>query len=528
MRRKINSLILVLLIALPLSAQDGPKEKGLKAITKDALQAQVGFLASDWTEGRETGEKGEFMAADYIASMLQLFGAKPAGDMIMSYNRNSRIPVMEQSWFQNFTLMKAAPGDRQEFSVILGNGSGKRTIDFTYQTDFSVTPSYPGGTTEAEIVFVGYGYQDNKSGYNDFKKLDVKGKFILRLAGLPKSVTGSERIQATRADGEKDRVAASLGAVGIIEVNPFANPEMQWAVKHDFMNMAPAEGRSSRPRIRYSIAGDNIPTSIPSVTVTARIANAILTGTGYSVADLASGSVTPSTVKLNGAPSAILTTSVNTEIIKVRNVLGIIPGKKSDEVIVVGAHYDHLGMHDGLVYNGADDNASGTVGIMTLARALTASGETPEKTIIFALWTGEEKGMFGSRYYTANPTVPLENIKMHINFDMISRFISDDTPNAVTMAYSDSHPIFTKINDKNIAAYNIQLDTEYLLQSVTPAATDHRSFLDKGIPCFRFKSGHREEYHSPADETSTLDWEIMEKIIKATWLNMWDLANSKW
>lgn len=524
----IKSLILVLLVTLPLSAQNGPKEKGLKAITKDALQAQVGFLASDWTEGRETGEKGEFMAADYIASMLQLFGAKPAGDVIMSYNRQTRTPVMEQSWFQSFTLMKTAAGDRQEFAVTVGNGSGKRSIEFTYQTDFSVNPSYPGGTMEAEIVFAGYGYQNDESGYNDFKKLDVNGKFILRLAGLPKSVAGSGGVQAYIIDREKNRIAASLGAVGIIEVNPYGNPEMQWAVKRDFMNMAPAEGRSSRPRIRYSIPGDHIGGSVSSVTVSARVANAILEGSGYTLADLASGTVTPSAVKLKGAPAAILTTSVNTELIKVQNVLGVIPGKKSDEVIVVGAHYDHLGIHDGYIYNGADDNASGTVGIMTLARALTASGETPEKTIIFALWTGEEKGLLGSRYYTANPTVPLENIKMHINFDMISRFISDDTPNAVTMAYSDSHPIFTEINDKNVAAYNLQLDTEYLTQSTTSAATDHRSFLDKGIPCMRFKPGHREEYHSPADETETLDWEIMEKIVKATWLNMWDLANSNW
>ena len=526
--KRIKSLILVLLVTLPLTAQNGPKEKGLKAITKDALQAQVGFLASDWTEGRETGEKGEFMAADYIASMLQLFGAKPAGDVIMSYNRQTRRPVMEQSWFQSFPLMKTAAGDRQELSVTVGNGSGKRSIEFTYQTELSVNPSYPGGTVEAEIVFAGYGYQNDESGYNDFKKLDVNGKFILRLAGLPKSGAGSGEVQAYRIDREKNRIAASLGAVGIIEVNPYGNPEMQWAVERDFMNMAPSEGRSSRPRIRYSIPGDHIGGSVSAVTVSARVANAILEGSGYTLADLASGTLPPSAVKLKGAPAVILTTSVNTEIIKVQNVLGVIPGKKSDEVILVGAHYDHMGIHNGYIYNGADDNASGTVGIMTLARALTASGETPEKTIIFALWTGEEKGLLGSRYYTANPTVPLENIKMHINFDMISRFISDETPNAVTMAYSDSHPIFTEINDKNIAAYNLQLDTEYLTQSTTPAATDHRSFLDKGIPCMRFKPGHREEYHTPADETETLDWEIMEKIVKATWLNMWDLANSSW
>lgn len=447
----------------------------------------------------------------------------------MMYQPGSRTPVTERSWFQNFTLMKTSAGDRQEFSVILATGSGKRRIDFSYMTDFSVTPSYPGGTTEAEIVFAGYGWQDPESGYDDFKKLDVNGKFIIRLAGLPESAAGERsRVQTGRMGGEKDRIAASLGAAGVIEVNPSGSPEMQWAVSKDFMNMSPAEGRSSRPRVRYSIPGDQIPGSIPSVTVSTRVANAILAGTGFTVADLAAGNINLSSVKIKGSASAVLTTTVNTEMVRVRNVLGVIPGKKIDEVIVAGAHYDHVGMYNGYIYNGADDNASGTVGILTLARALTASGEKPDKTIIFALWTGEEKGLLGSRYYTANPNVPIENIKMHINFDMISRFITDETPDAVTMAYSDSHPVFTEINDKNVAEYNLELETEYLTSSTTPAASDHRSFLEKGIPILRFKPGHREEYHTPADETSTLDWEIMEKIVKATWLNMWDLANSSW
>jgi hypothetical protein len=529
MKKWIISLILLIIAATPQSAQEGPKELGLKAITTDALQAQVGFLASDWTEGRETGEKGEYLAADYIASMLQLFGAEPGGDLIMRYNPETRTPVTERSWFQNFSLMRTSPGEKQEFSIILTNGDGKRVIRFTHLTDFNVTPSYPGGTTEAEIVFAGYGWQDADSGYDDFKKLDVNGKFILRLAGLPRSVSGERgRIISGRTGGEKDRIAASLGAVGVIEVDPSGNPELQWAITRDFMNMSPAEGRRSRPRVRYSIPGDQIPASVPSVTVSSRVANAILAGTGYTVSDLAAGNSNLSSVKIKGSATAILTTTVNTEMVRVRNVIGVIPGKKSDEVIVAGAHYDHVGMYDGYINNGADDNASGTVGMLTLARALTAAGEKPEKTIIFALWTGEEKGLLGSRYYTANPTVPLENIKMHINFDMISRYISDDTPNAVTMAYSDSHPIFTEVNDRNVAQYNIELDTEYLTSSTTPAASDHRSFLEKGIPIMRFKPGHREEYHTPADETATLDWDIMEKIVKATWLNMWDLANSNW
>lgn len=521
----IQFIILISVFSLGLRSQD-PVDRGLSMISQDALRAQLGFLASDWTEGRETGEKGAFMSADYIASMLQLFGAEPAGDIISAYDPSSESMKQGRSYFQSFTLHKSSEGDTQELAVKLRENGTLRTISFDYQSDFRLTPVYPGGTTEAGVVFVGYGYTDDENNYNDFKGKDVKGKFIVRLSGLPgESDGGNDAYAAYRLRREKDRIAAEMGVAGIIEVDP-QDDGLRWAETRDFMNMAPSETRTYRRRQRYTIPGNIIKPAPVTVSVSKRVANTILSGSGFTVEDYLSGKrIKP---KEDKDTKIILNTSVNSSMVAVRNVMGKIEGKNKDEVIVIGAHYDHLGMSDGYINNGADDNGSGTVGVLTLARAIKASGVMPEKTIIFALWTGEEKGLLGSRYFANNPTVAQDHIKMNLNFDMISRYVSDDQPNKVTMTYNGSYPYFREITEKNLARYNIDLDPDYVDADNAPGASDHRSFVEKGIPIMRFKPGHREEYHSPRDEISTIDWDIMEKIIKISYLNIWDLANNKW
>lgn len=521
----VQFIILVSVLSLSTRAQD-PVDKGLSMINQEALKAQLGFLASDWTEGRETGEKGAFMSADYIASMLRLFGAEPAGDIINAYDPSSGSVRPEQSYFQSFTLHKSSAGDKQQLALKRKENGMVRIISFEYMSDFRLTPSYPGGTTEAGIVFAGYGYIDDENNYNDFKGKDVRGKFILRLSGLPGDKEPSDdAYSAYRLQREKDRIAAELGVAGIIEVDPHGEG-LRWAEARDFMNMSPSETGRYRARQRYTIPGDIISPSPVTVSVSKRVANTILAASGFTVDDYLEGKRIKQ--EEDNDTKIVLNTSVNSSMVAVRNVLGKIEGKNKDEVIIIGAHYDHTGMSDGYIYNGADDNGSGTVGVMTLARAINASGVIPEKTIIFALWTGEEKGLLGSRYYADNPTIALENISMNLNFDMISRYISDDQPNKVTMTYTDSYPYFREITEKNLAKYNIILEPDYQPSDNPPGGSDHRSFVAKGIPIMRFKPGHREEYHSPRDEVSTIDWDIMEKIIKISYLNIWDLANNKW
>jgi Zn-dependent M28 family amino/carboxypeptidase len=156
------------------------------------------------------------------------------------------------------------------------------------------------------------------------------------------------------------------------------------------------------------------------------------------------------------------------------------------------------------------------------------AGKKPEKTIIISLWTAEEEGLLGSRYYVEHITYPLKNLKLYVNFDMISRYISDDLPKKVTMTYTSSFPSFKDLTAANLEKYKIDLAVDYQPSADPPGGTDHRSFVAVGIPIIRFKPGHREEYHTPGDEVGTVNWDIMEKIIRINFANTWELANSEW
>jgi Zn-dependent M28 family amino/carboxypeptidase len=300
----------------------------------------------------------------------------------------------------------------------------------------------------------------------------------------------------------------------------------------DFLNMSPSEStpRTGRPRARYSIPGGSMGDDFVRVEISARAADELLKGTGNSVNDYlknANSGQPGEKLQLNGK-SISLKTSLQSSQIAVRNILGVIEGNNPDQIIVVGAHYDHMGIGNGYIWNGADDNASGTVGVMTLAKAMMATGRKPEKTIVFALWTAEEEGLLGSRYFVRSPSYPISNLKLNINFDMISRYISDDKPKDVVMTYTASMPIFREFTRTNIKKYNIDLNVDYQPSDNPSGGTDHRSFVEAKIPIIRFKSGHREEYHTPYDELKTINWDIMEKIIKINFLNLYDLANSNW
>ncbi len=143
--------------------------------------------------------------------------------------------------------------------------------------------------------------------------------------------------------------------------------------------------------------------------------------------------------------------------------------------------------------NGADDNGSGTVGVMTIAKAIMATGEKPENSMVFAFWTAEEEGLLGSRYYVRNPELPVASLKLNINFDMISRYMSDNEPKKVTMTYTSSFPWFRDMTVKNLEKYGIDLLVDYQPSANPPGGTDHRSFVEAGIPIIRFKPGHRED-----------------------------------
>lgn len=533
MKKILFSILMISNITLSLCyGQLAPAEKGLLAITPNVIKAQLGFLASDWTEGRFAGEKGEYIASDYIASMLQLSGVKPGGDQITGRGQANNKIQNERSYFQNLILLKTIPGDEQILKMRISDAKMSKTINFTNNVDFIIRPSDPGIEIEAPVVFAGYGFISNRLKYNDFSKTDVKGKFILKISGIPKFIKDALSSSEIESDYyETESTLKAMGALGIMEFNPksavVGNPD-----RKEFLNMTPSEGipRSGRANATYSIPEKSTTDNLIRIGVSVKTANELLKGTRVNIdeyiknADVGEPYVIPQLAN----KIIYLKTSVKTTQVAVRNVIGFIEGTNPEQIILLGAHYDHLGTGNGYIWNGADDNGSGTVGVMTLAKAIMETGKKPDKSIIIALWTAEEEGLLGSRYYVENLPYPIKDLMLNVNFDMISRYITDYEPGAVTMTYTSSCSGFKELTRTNLEKYGIDLNVDYQPSSDPPGGTDHRSFVAVGVPIMRFKPGHREEYHTPDDELRTINWDIMEKIIRISFANVWELANTDW
>jgi len=213
-----------------------------------------------------------------------------------------------------------------------------------------------------------------------------------------------------------------------------------------------------------------------------------------------------------------------------RNVLGMIPGKNTKEYVIVGAHFDHLGIDPVLdgdqIYNGADDNASGVSAVLQIARALLASGQQPERNVIVAFWDGEEKGLLGSKYFVQ--TCPfLSQIKGYLNFDMIGRNNKPQQPKQVVYFYTAAHPGFGDWLKEDIRKYGLQLEPDYRAWENPIGGSDNGSFAKVGIPIIWYHTDGHPDYHQPSDHADRLNWDKVVEITKASFLNMWKMANEK-
>lgn len=216
--------------------------------------------------------------------------------------------------------------------------------------------------------------------------------------------------------------------------------------------------------------------------------------------------------------------------LSMRNVLGMIPGKNTKEYVIVGAHFDHLGIDPALngdqIYNGADDNASGVSAVLQIARAFLASGQQPERNVIVAFWDGEEKGLLGSKYFVQ--TCPfLSQIKGYLNFDMIGRNNKPQQPKQVVYFYTAAHPVFGDWLKEDIRKYGLQLEPDYRAWENPIGGSDNGSFAKVGIPIIWYHTDGHPDYHQPSDHADRLNWDKVVEITKASFLNMWKMANEK-
>lgn len=522
-------------------SQTDAKQKGLDAITMESIKAQLEFLASNWTEGRATGTKGEFIAGDYVASMLQFNGVSPAGD------KERTKPSMAQmikgvpskqltSYFQNFYLTRLLESS-STLSIILPKTN--QVYTFNEKVDFSLSASTTNIQLNSDLVFVGYGFTDEEFEYDDFKGIDVKNKIIVRVEGYPghkdtnslgyKKFHKKERHFDYHLENRKTEKAIEKGVAGIINVSE-RDFSKNWTTKQDFQKMNSNEyPQSTLYDHSMSLSSGIIENELIEIYANKNIVNTILENQGINIEDFEkqlANNIEPQSKALKNIKLDI-EYKVKTDLIQARNVLGVIEGENKDEIVVIGGHYDHLGIKDGFVWNGADDNASGTVGVMMLAKAFAASGIKPKKTIVFAAWTGEEIDLFGSKYFVENPYgESLENIKFYLNFDMISKNDDTDTlKNQARIVYSSSYPKLETNTVKFITDYDLNLDINFKPSVRYDEVSDHYSFAIKGIPIMYFMAGFPDTYHTPKDKINDVNWQKMLDIIKISYLNIWEIVN---
>ena len=549
MKKLIFALVSVCILYTLSFGQTDPKEKGLQAITLDAIKGQLGFLASDWMEGRATGDKGYYMAADYVASMFRVYGVAPGGDperfggsrrfmMARFTGQPGRRPAPQNSYFQDFTLIETLPGGGASITIT----KGSREYSFEDGVDFQVSRVSLGGSFESPVVFVGYGLVDKANGIDDFAGVDVKGKIILRLSGYPgindiaspmyKKLIGDNPRAAFEISRQKNTSLESLGVAGVIDITTNDDVARRWGVYKFDNNLAPAESSPRTNWTRMGLDGKEVPSTPVSITVTERVQNLLLVGSGIDIVkyekDAAAGNLKFKPKAIPGISVAVAV-DVKSRRVNVRNVIAMIEGENTDEIVAVGAHLDHMGMDNGKIWNGADDNASGTVAVMTIAKAFAESGIKPKRTIVFCAWTGEEKGLLGSEYYTLHPEIgKIGQYKFYMNFDMIARDAPNDSlKNMAGITYTKAYPKLEEITRQNADRYHLNLNLNIRSSEAPTGGSDYTAFSNNKIPVIAWMAAMHPDYHQPSDEVSLVNWDKMLEIIKLGYLQLWEAVNGE-
>lgn len=548
-------------------------KKGFESITgKDAV-TYLRFLSSDLLEGRDTASDGYDIAALYAATMFELWGIKPAGDPVrprMSMRRMFQSPQRpptkaKRSYFQNI-VMKETLGNEGMAIVEWRKGQQKKTRTFHPNADYTYFASETQSLT-APVVFVGYGIQEPSLKFDEYKNIDVKGKFVMMLSETPgkgdpespfnkgklKEKYYPQRRRMRRITSPKTKLAKDLGAVAIlmVENSPKDNPDVpRRALDGQRINDERPIYPGQRRRISLvNYRGPAMPwDTVPTVRISRDMADDILGMVDQNVEAL-KGNI-EKTLQSHSMPLQGVTFTVKniaeTKLVNSMNVLGYIegsdPGLKK-EAIVIGAHLDHLGRRGDYIFNGADDDGSGSVGVMEVAEAFAKNPVKPKRSIVFALWTGEEKGLLGSRYYVANPHI--SKTAVNLNLDMISRVYDKqrlammarrwgaeigkevlkkiDAKKYVNLSYDANTPVIGEIMRENNNHVGLHMHLQESKEAM--GGSDHAAFAMTKIPWAFFIAAMTEDYHQPSDTVDKVNSDLMEKIIRLTYLAAFSLAD---
>jgi hypothetical protein len=512
----MRSLCLILLHGLiglvffsSLMAQDQPappedvRERYLNTIVAQDLKAHIYFLADDLLEGRETGQRGQHLAALYVRSQFMRMGLAPGNPETDSY-------------FQPYYLNRASI---DEGSMTLDNQA------FAYRKDFlnATAGLLPDG--QPELALVGYGI--SQPDYDNLGEMDLDGMVALMLAGAPTGMDDATRlVDQIKTWKERAEALADRGAAGVLMVMP-----------DSIFNVLK---RFTRRSATSTDSSDTPP--MPIIYVSEKMGQALLTAGKSDLSELRNAlnqSADLPKVKLKKATLTVATKQTFSSQ-SAANVLGYLRGTdQAEELLVITGHYDHIGVNgEGVVYNGADDDASGTSTVMAVAEAFMRAardGYRPRRSILFMTVSGEEKGLLGSEYYTDHPLYPLANTVCDLNIDMVGRVDPtyaerEDSLQYVYLIGSDRlstslHELSEAMNEQYT---DLTLDYTYNEESDPNRfyyRSDHYNFAKNNIPVIFYFNGTHEDYHQPGDDPVKIRFDKAARIAQLVFATAWEVAN---
>ena len=451
------------------------------------LRARLEHLASDTMKGRDTISTEAVVASDWIAGQWEAMGLLPKGT---------------QGWFQPFIVPQPVLKPGNELVATVGSDSIVYKVEQDWNP-FSVTGT---ATVEGEVVFAGYGITATEprfNGYDDYKGVDVKGKVVLILRKNPGwREARHASFMAKLANAHKHGAAAVL-------------------LCNDPATVAQAKGSDAIGHWSASLGAPAGSGPIPYAFVTQDVARRLLQPAGRTLEELEAAlrKSGPQSMRLPNVSVKVSTALSTTKETNARNVIGFLPGRDpelAEEVVVLGAHYDHVGLGyfgstggaaaAGKIHNGADDNGSGTVTLMELAEHFARGENRPRRSLLFIAFTGEERGLLGSRHYVEHPTVPLADTVAMLNMDMVGRSRKGRMQMGGVGTAKGLKELVAKANESH------GLVMEWDPQGVAP--TDSTSFFRKGLPVLFFFTGLHEDYHKPSDDVERINFDDMTRICR--------------
>lgn len=524
--KSLSILFLFFLSLSSFSASDIPEEvlSVKNAITGKMILSHIDFLASKYCRGRETGDRGMEVATKYITSVLEGAELQPAGEF--------------GSYFQPVKLKTVSLGENIHLGIEEQRDGIVLTRKAELEWDFLPVIISAEKEVAAPVVFVGYGITAPEHNYDDYKNLDARGKIVLAMRHEPGENDPESPFEGRKISDHGTLLSKILnaqkhGAVGILfvtdplnhkDLTPSATGGTEWPSLRKERMKDDEDFQYMRFSPRMRIVGDDFGVKIPAAAIDGKLADELL-GNEVSLLNIQEGidkNLRPNSFPITGKKVS-MGISFKNERVDAYNIVAQVKGSDpelKDEVVIVGAHYDHVGKDNrGRVYGGADDNASGTAGVIELARAFQNLKEKPKRTIILILFTAEEKGLLGARYYVENPLFPLEKTVAMVNLDMIGR---NDVEQMSLVGRYQYPELFTIIDETNKETVNFDLNfavEEFIRQS------DHFPFMRKDIPTVFFNSGMHDQLHRPEDTGDLIIPEKAQKVTQLVFLSMWKIAN---